>query len=93
MKLNKNEKALINSILKLNLDSQSTGYSIAEGIKALVLSEIDNMNKSKYLLELSAEEAIMLYDIVRHDRLYQSSYEPLKELIKKIGIVAKDIKR
>ena len=51
------------------------------------------MNKSKYLLELSAEEAIMLYDIVRHDRLYQSSYEPLKELIKKIGIVAKDIKR
>ena len=51
------------------------------------------MNKSKYLLELSAEEAIMLYDIVRHDRLYQSSYEPFKELIKKIGIVAKDIKR
>ena len=51
------------------------------------------MNKIKYCIELSAEEAIMLYDIVRHDRLYQSSYEPLKELIKKINIVVKDIKQ
>ena len=47
---------------------------------------------NKYCLELSAEEAIMLYDIVRHDRLYQSSYEPLQSLITKIRTIVKDIK-
>ena len=50
------------------------------------------MNKSKYILELSTEQAIMLYDIVRHDRLYQSTYEPLQSLITKIRTIVKDIK-
>ena len=51
------------------------------------------MNKIKYCIELSAEEAIMLYSIIQYNRVYQSSYEPLKELIKKINIVVKDIKQ
>ena len=50
------------------------------------------MNKNKYILELNAEQVFMLYDIVKHDNLYQSSYEPLKELVKNIGIICKDIK-
>lgn len=50
------------------------------------------MNKNKYILELNAEQVFMLYDIIRHDNLYQSSYEPLKELVKTVDIICKDIK-
>lgn len=50
------------------------------------------MNKNKYLLELSAEEAIMLHTLIKDNMLYQSTYEPLQSLITKIRTIVKDIK-
>ena len=51
------------------------------------------MNKDKYILELNAEQVFILFDILRRTKVYQSSYEPLRELVKTVGIICKDVKR
>ena len=51
------------------------------------------MNKDKYILELNAEQVFMLFDILRRTKVYQSSYEPLRELVKTVSIICKDVKR
>lgn len=52
------------------------------------------MNKNNtYILEVSEEEVVMLYDLIMHNNLYQSSYEPLKDLVRKINVINKEIKK
>lgn len=41
----------------------------------------------KYILELDRKEVIMLGSIVLSQKFYKSSYEPLKELCKKIDTI------
>lgn len=47
----------------------------------------------KYILELDRKEAVMLGAIVLHQKLYKTSYEPLKGLCNKVDSICKDIQK
>ena len=53
------------------------------------------MDKSeeKYILELSRAQVALLGHLVISQHLYQSTYEPLQELCKKIDIICKNLKK
>ena len=47
--------------------------------------------ESKYILELTRKEVVMLGQIVFTQQLYQTSYEPLRKLCNKIDNICVDI--
>ena len=51
------------------------------------------MAKEKYILELDRKEVVMLGAIIVKDKLYTTSYEPLKELCDKIDGICKQVNK
>lgn len=48
------------------------------------------MENNKYILELSRHELVMLGHLILSQKLYNSSYEPLRNLCEKIDGLCKD---
>ena len=51
------------------------------------------MDEEKYVLELSRAQVALLGHLVISQHLYQSSYEPLQELCKKIDTMCKSLRK
>ena len=47
----------------------------------------------KYILELDRKEVVMLGAIILKQRLYTTSYEPLKGLCQKVDIICKEVNK
>lgn len=47
----------------------------------------------KYILELDRKEAVMLGALVLNQKLYKTSYEPLKGLCHKIDTICKEVNK
>ena len=50
------------------------------------------MNKDIYILELNAEQALLLYAMIKSGNWKNTSFEPFRELVNKVDIMYKDIK-
>lgn len=47
----------------------------------------------KFILELDRKEAVMLGALVLNQKLYKTSYDPLKGLCEKIGNICKEVNK
>lgn len=47
----------------------------------------------KYILELDRKEAVMLGAIILKQKLYTTSYEPLKGLCQKVDTICKEVNK
>ena len=47
----------------------------------------------KYILELDRKEAVMIGAIILKQKLYTTSYEPLKGLCQKVDTICKEINK